>query len=69
MAAAQNFGLEEAAKLGSGDGIEAARRFIEEKNTRLVEQSASKAQSLDCAGGESPDLTVERFSKLELFRE
>jgi hypothetical protein len=43
IAAAENLGLEEAAKFRSGDGVETSRWFIEQKNAGLVKQGASKA--------------------------
>ena len=43
IAAAENLGLEEAAKFGSGDDVETSRWFIEQKNAGLVKQGASKA--------------------------
>ena len=41
IAAAQNLGLQEAAKLGSGDGVKAACWLIEKQNARLVKKRAT----------------------------
>jgi hypothetical protein len=43
IAAAENLGLEEAAKFGSGDGVETSRWFIKQKNAGLVKQGPRKA--------------------------
>jgi len=67
IAAAENLGLEEAAKFGSGDSVKAARGFIEEKDAGLVEQSAGEAQALHGAGRKRAHLAIESFFDMELF--
>ena len=69
FAEAENFGLQEASKLGGGDGIQTARRFIQQKNARPVNKSPSEAQPLHGAGRKRAHLPVEGFFKMELFRE
>jgi hypothetical protein len=69
IAAAQNLGLQEAAKLGSGDGVKTARWLIEKQDAGLVKQSAGKAEALNRAGREGAYLTIESFRKMELFGE
>lgn len=66
--AGMNFGFEKTAKISRGDGVETARGFVEKKNFGLVQQSAEKAEALESAGGESPDLTVERAAEFETLR-
>jgi hypothetical protein len=69
IATAENLGLQKAAKFESGDSVQAARRFIEEQDAGLVEQSASEAQALHRTRGKRTHLTVECFSEMEFFCE
>jgi len=69
VAAAEDFGFEEAAKFRGSDGVQAASGFVEQKYVRLVEQGASETQTLDRSRGERAELAVECFSEMELFRE
>ncbi len=69
IAAAEDFGFEEAAKIGGGDRVEAAGGFIEEEDAGLVEQGASEAEALDCAGGKRAHLAVQGFFEMELLGE
>ncbi len=69
VAAAQNLGLQEAAKLGSGDGVKTARWLIEKEDAGLVKQSTNEAEALNRAGREGAHLAVESFRKMELFGE
>lgn len=69
IAAAKHLGFEEAAKFGSGDSVQAARRFIKEEDAWLMQQGAGEAQSLHRAGRKGADLAVKRFFEMELFRE
>jgi len=66
IAAAQNLGLQEAAKLGSGDGVKTARWLIEKQDAGLVKKRASQAEALNRAGREGAHLAVESFRKMEL---
>src|SRR5882762_8960038 len=66
---AQDFRFQEAPKLRGGDGIEAARRLVEEQDAGPMEKSASQAETLDGAGGKCAHLAVEGFAQLELFGE
>jgi len=69
VAVLENFGLEEAAEFGGGDGVEAARRLVEQQDARLVQQGTGEAEALDGAGGEGADLAAERFFQMKLLRE
>ena len=66
---AQDFRFQEAPKLRGGDGIEAARRLVEEQDAGPMEKSASQAETLNRAGGKCAHLAIERFAQLELFGE
>lgn len=68
IAAAENLGLEKTAKFGSGDSVKTARGFIEEKDARLMKQSAGEAEALHCAGRKCTNLAIEGFFDMELFR-
>ena len=69
FAAAENFGLQEPAKLGSADGVQAARRFIQQENARLVEKCTNEAYALHRTGRERAHLPVEGVLEMKLFRE
>ena len=66
LAAAKDFSFQEAAKLGGTDGIQAARRLIQQENPRLVNESASEAQTLHGTGRERTNLAVEDFFEMKL---
>src|SRR5882724_526370 len=68
-ATAQHFRFQEAAKFRGGDGVEAARGLVEKQDAGLVQNGASQAEALDCAGGQRAHLAVERFTELKLFGE
>jgi len=57
--------FEEPAKFRSGDGVEAARWFVEKQDLGLVEQRTQQAEALESAGGESPNLAVEAADEFE----
>src|SRR6266513_1696635 len=60
---AQDFRFQEAAKLRGGDGVEAARRLVEQQDAGPMEKGASEAETLDRAGGERAHLAVERLAQ------
>ena len=49
---AHDFRFQEAAKLRGGDGVEAARRLVEQQDAGPMEKGASEAETLDRASGE-----------------
>lgn len=65
---AQDLRFEEAAEFGGGDGVEATRGFIEQKNARLMHYGAREAEALHGAGGEGAHLAVQSFIKMKLLR-
>ena len=64
-----DFGFEEAAKIGSGEGVQTAGGLVKKQNTGLMQQSAEQAETLHGAGRESADLAIERADAVELFGE
>jgi hypothetical protein len=68
-AGTEDFGFKETAKLGGGDGVEAAGGLVKKQDTGLVEESASETESLDGAGGKSADLAIESFGEMKSIGE
>ena len=69
IAAAQDLGLQKAAKLRGGDSVQTARGFIQQKNARLVKKGAGEAQPLHRAGRKCAYLAVEGLFKAKLLGE
>lgn len=69
MATLHDFGFNEAAEFGGGQGIETARGFIQQQHVRLVQYGASEAQALDRPCGKGANLPVEGIFEVKLFRE
>ena len=65
----ENLGFQETAKLGGANGVETARRLIEQENAGLMEESTAKTETLQRAGRKSAHLPVESFLDMKLFRE
>src|ERR1700730_6856784 len=68
-ACGNDFGFEKAAKVGGGDGVQAAGRFIEKQDAWLMKQGAQQAETLHGAGRESADLAIESADAVELSGE
>jgi|SRR5689334_587789 len=66
IAGFQNVVFEKIAKFGGGNGVEAARRFVEQQDARMVKERARQAQALHGAGGKRPHLAIESVLELEL---
>lgn len=64
---AQDLGFQKVSKIGGGEGIEAARGFVEQHNLRLMEKGAKKTKALDGTTRKGPHLAVERIGDLELL--
>ena len=69
MAVAHDFRFQETSKFGGGDGVEAARRFVEEQDSGTMKKSACQAEALNGSGGKCAHLAVERFAEVKLFSE
>lgn len=61
--ATDDFLAEEFAKIGSGEMVEAARGFVEEKNARAMKKCAGEAEAMDHPGGVCADLAVKKFAE------
>ena len=57
--------LKKIAKLGGGNGIEAAGRLIEKQHGRTMKQRAGEAQALHGTGGKRAHLAIESIRQLE----
>lgn len=66
VAGFQHTVLEKAAKLGGGNGIQAARGFIEEEDAGMVQKGAGQAETLNGSGGERAHLAIQGFREREL---
>ena len=62
----QNLRSEEAAELRRGDNVEAAGGFVQQEQSRAMQQRASQTDALHRAGRERAYLTVEKFAENEL---
>jgi hypothetical protein len=62
-----DFCFEKPAKFGSGDGVEAPRRFVEKQDLGLVEKRAEKAEALEIAAGKSANLAIQEAAEFEAF--
>ena len=62
----QNLRFEEAAELRRGDNVEAAGGFVQQEQSRAMQQCASQTDALHRAGRERADLTVEKFAENKL---
>ena len=69
LTVAQQFRSQKAPEFRCSDGVQAARRLVEEQNFGLVEQRASEAEALNRTGRKRANLAIERFAKMELFGE
>lgn len=69
FAATENFGLQEPAKLGSADGVQAARRLVQQENARPVKKSTRETCALHRSGRECAHLPVKGFFEIKLLRE
>lgn len=63
----KDFGLQETPEVGRGQGIQAARGFIEKEHLGLMENRSNQAEPLDGAGGQGAHLPVERIAQLKTF--
>ena len=63
----KDFRFQEMPEIGGDDGVEAARRFIQQQHLRLMKQCAEQAESLDRAGGKRARLAVQSAAQSEPF--
>ncbi len=68
-AALQHLAFQKLTKRGGGDGVEAARRLIEQEDVWRMKEGAREAKPLQGTGGKSADLSVERLAQLKLISE
>ena len=66
VAGLQDTVLKKMAEFSGGNGIDAARRFIEKQHMRTVEQCASEAEALHGSGRKRAHLAIESVLELEL---
>lgn len=66
---AENFGLQEASKIGGRERVQTSCGLVEEEYAGLVEKSAEQAETLDGAARQGADLAVKGFDDFELFGE
>lgn len=69
FAAAKNLEFKEAAKFGGADSVQTACRLVQQKYTRLMQESAAEAQTLQGARRKCSDLPVKSFPEMKLFRQ
>ena len=67
VAGLQDVVFEKVAKVGGGDGVQAARGFIEQQHARLMQECAGQAQPLNSSGGERAHLAIESVADSKWF--
>ena len=61
----KDFRFQEMPEISGGDGVEAARRFIQQQYLRLMEQRANQAEALDRAGRKHACLAIQHAAQSE----